>query len=352
MRAVGPDSAPSDGPRVIEALSRPKPPTVSGNGPEPNEAGILVADFFSGMGGLSLGFLGDGFRLHGFDHDPAAVAAYRLNVAHAVAWDARSGYPELSPDIVLGGPPCRPWSVVNLTNRGAEHRDFHLVHDLVEAIGRYQPRAFAIENVPAVRSHLETEVAALRELGYSVEGRVVRYADWGAPSRRRRFFVLGVEKGSAATLWKVLENMKTQERTVEDAIGQFRSLARDAFADHEWGQFQTIDRYKEKYETGQYGWCRLKWDEPAPSFGNVSKTYILHPDEARVLSVREAIAVLGFPDSYVFPAGVARTSKYRMAADAVSPPFSKALALVLGRHLAGELEGADSTDATYQLAAR
>ena len=311
---------------------------------------LLVTDFFAGMGGLSLGFVGEGFRVCGFDVDPAAVATYRHNVGVAEEWDARVAYPDIKPDIILGGPPCRPWSVVNVTRRGVAHRDFHLLHDFVEAIAGYRPSAFAIENVPAVRNDLEAEVAALRTQGYSVDGRMVRYADWGAPSRRRRYFVVGVRTGTAGGIWKTLESIKQSQRTVQDAIGHFRDLDRDGFADHEWGEFKTIDRYADKYESGAYGWCRLKWDEPAPSFGNVAKTYILHPDKDRVLSVREAMAILGFSDGFEFPPGIARTAKYRMAADAVSPPFSKALALAIGLHLQGKPDSSLVNEDSWQLA--
>lgn len=332
----------------IEEVDQPPPPIDerSGNG----RAVFDVVDFFAGMGGLSIGFAGDGFNVRGFDMDPAAVATYQLNVSSAEEWDARDGYPDLSVDVVLGGPPCRPWSVVNLTKRGPAHRDFHLVHDLVQAIERYKPQVFAIENVPAVKGHLEGEITSLKEAGYSVEGRIVRYADWGAPSRRRRFFLVGVRSGSATTVWRSLEAMKTEQRTVQDAIGHLRDLERDAFADHEWGEFQTIQRYAAKYASGQYGWYRLRWDEPAPSFGNVAKTYILHPDHDRVLSVREAIAILGFSRDYRFPDRVSRTAKYRMAADAVSPTFSNALARAIRRHLEASHSALD-TDRGLQLVA-
>lgn len=293
----------------------------------------IAVDFFSGMGGLSTGFAGAGFDVQGFDADSDAVATYELNVGRSTLWDARSGYPDIAPDVVLGGPPCRPWSAVNVTRRGEAHRDYHLVHDLIAAIAAYRPAVFAIENVPAVRNHLESEADALRDAGYSAIGRLVRYSEWGAPSSRRRYFILGSRIGSSLDLWQRIEDQKRDGATVRDAMSAFRDLPKNGFADHEWGEFKTIDRYRDKYATGQFGWYRLEWDKAAPSFGNVGKTYILHPDHQRVISVREAMAVLGFPPGYRFPPEVPRTSKYRMAADAVSPDFSNALGLAVMGHL-------------------
>ena len=47
--------------------------------------------------------------------------------------------------------------------------------------------------------------------------------------------------------------------------------------DHDYPNFRTIEKYRKYYETGKYGWYKLEWEKPAPSFGNVTKTYILHP---------------------------------------------------------------------------
>ena len=98
------------------------------------------------------------------------------------------------------------------------------------------------------------------------------------------------------------------------------------------------DREHEVHRThrsGKYGWKRLAWDAPALSFGSVSKTYILHPDsdperpEARVLSVREVLSIMGFGRSFRFPEHTPLSLRYRMAANAVSPVFSADCATVL-----------------------
>lgn len=294
----------------------------------------LVVDFFGGMGGLSVGFAREHYRVLGLDAEWQAVETYQANVGPARRWDARQGYPsDLVPDVIVGGPPCRPWSVVNQTTRGDAHRDFHLLRDFVNAIVDYRPEVVAIENVPAAKNELDAAVDTLRTAGFSAQARTVCYAEWGAPSRRRRRFVLAVASGSVERVWMRLEAQRRPPQSVRDAIEAYVGLPFEGFPDHEWGRFRTIARYADKYASGKYGWSRLSWDEPAPSFGNVSKTYVLHPSEDRVVSVREAIGILGFPDAFVFPDKVSRTSKYRMAADAVSPQFSEALARAIRQHL-------------------
>jgi site-specific DNA-cytosine methylase len=105
----------------------------------------------------------------------------------------------------------------------------------------------------------------------------------------------------------------------------------------------TIEKYRDRYESGRYGWKRLDWDVPAPSFGSVAKTYILHPDSwengrpARVLSVREVLSLLGFSRDFRFPPGTPLHHRYRMVANAVSPIFALACANAVRTLLTGDV---------------
>ncbi len=83
----------------------------------------------------------------------------------------------------------------------------------------------------------------------------------------------------------------------------------------------------------------MRWDEPAPSFGNVMKTYVLHPDSDleigryRPVSVLEVSRIMGFNHGLTFPQGLGMTSRYQMLADSVSPIFSSVLARVISSWL-------------------
>jgi DNA (cytosine-5)-methyltransferase 1 len=82
-------------------------------------------------------------------------------------------------------------------------------------------------------------------------------------------------------------------------------VEKGCYPDHVWPNLKTIDKYAENYRTNKFGWYVLNWSEPAPSFGNVMKTYILHPDSlngkpSRVISVREALLVMGFNENTRF----------------------------------------------------
>jgi DNA (cytosine-5)-methyltransferase 1 len=244
-------------------------------------------------------------------------------------------------DILIGGPPCKPWSPVNQSRRTEGHRDYRLVGRFIDHIKYLMPRIFIIENVPALGSdsgfmgHLDS----LRKLGYSVHPTIVKYSDYGAAISRRRLFVVGLLNGSADNFIEEIKKDKRPSQSVRNAIEQFRHLERGKLIDHEWPNLKTIHKYAEKYKTGKYGWKILNWDLPAPSFGNVMKTYILPPEadpfdpSVRVLSILEVSRIMGFNHGFTFPAEMHIGERYQMLVDSVSPVFSKVLAEHVLKHI-------------------
>lgn len=300
-----------------------------------------MLDLFAGIGGMSIGFSDEGYRVVGVDVEGVSEQVYRLNeIGEHVLKDLRHESEVRDVAVIVGGPPCRPWSSVNLQRRGEAHEDHGLLNRFFEHVSEVRPRAFLMENVPPLmndpdflRGRGEMEAA-----GYSVESRVLRYSDFGAATSRRRLFTFGIRDPltwSARDFFDRLEGEKRPAQTVEDAIGWLRGMDRDEVPDHDWSQLKTIGKYKERYESGRFGWKRLTWEQPAPSFGSIAKTYILHPDseepgtDPRVLSVREVLSIMGFDREFRFAEGTARHRRYRMVANAVSPIMSAACARVI-----------------------
>lgn len=301
-------------------------------------------DVFCGMGGFSVGFKAMGFAVSGIDLDAHAVRTYHSNLGDAERDDVRKQRSLLA-DVIVGGPPCRPWSVLNLSRRGAAHPDYSLLEAFGELLTAARPLVFAMENVPGLRKDqaYDSFLTTMSGAGYTCEPRIVNYSTYGAASTRRRLVTLGVLRGSVLRLWERIEACAVDRpRTVGDAIHKYQERPGDGLLDHHWPALRTIAKYADKYASGQFGWYRLAMDRQAPSFGNIMKTYTLHPNgengDARVLSPREAMAILGFEDAFVFPEGVPISAKYRMIADAVSPAFSLALATAV-RETLSDSEG-------------
>lgn len=298
-----------------------------------------AVDLFAGMGGLSAGFALEGFEVIGYDKNPVTAKIYRVNgIGVAFVQDLMERCVKVAdaPDVLLGGPPCRPWSPLNLKKRGRDHPDHPLLEVFFRHVLDLEPHAFLMENVPNVSSDpcFSVWIAVLREAGYSVDFRVVRYSDFGAASSRRRLVLAGFRNGDVQEFFCGLERLKHGEiRTVMDAIKKYLRFRKGEFPDHDWFESGVLNRYREKYSGNRYGWYRLRPDRPAPSFGNIMKTYILHPLEERVISVREAMAIMGFDDRFRFPPDTPLGTRYQMVADCVSPAFSRACARILRRML-------------------
>jgi len=61
------------------------------------------------------------------------------------------------------------------------------------------------------------------------------------------------------------------------------------------------------------------------------KSVIIHPNENRIISVREGARIQGFPDDYIF-AGILN-EKIQMVANAVPVPLAKAIAVHIKKEM-------------------
>jgi DNA (cytosine-5)-methyltransferase 1 len=295
---------------------------------------LKVLDLFCGAGGLASGFSNQGFDVTGVDSSELAGRTFVKNHrGKFVQLDLSRNSVSGDYDVIIGGPPCKPWSNVNTVTRGSAHRDYHLLGTFFRHVESVRPAAFLFENVLPVKKSgtFRWWVARMQRIGYSVDVNTVAYSSFGAATRRQRLIAFGLLNRDARSFYQRLERKTLPPSTVRSKIWDLRDKNRGASPDHVWPQLKTIDRYREYYRQAKYGWYVLKWDEPAPSFGNVTKTYILHPEslnggEMRVISIREAALIMGFEDQFEFPRGSSLTARYQMIADAVSPDFSIAAA--------------------------
>lgn len=85
-----------------------------------------------------------------------------------------------------------------------------------------------------------------------------------------------------------------------------------------------MDNYKniDNCHSGIYR--RLQWDKPSVVISNFRKNMLIHPEENRGLSVREAARLQSFPDHYVFYGRLG--VQQQQVADAVPPIMAKHLA--------------------------
>ena len=106
--------------------------------------------------------------------------------------------------LVIGGPPCTPFSKSGFwlrEKRESRDPDASLLDDYVRVVRDCKPEGIVLENVQALtyKNHARQFARlldGLRTAGYTVHYRVLIAADYGVPQLRRRVFVVGSRNGN------------------------------------------------------------------------------------------------------------------------------------------------------------
>lgn len=163
---------------------------------------IYTLDLFSGAGGLSLGFAAGGFKtLAAVEIDKSSVETFSIHTPRAEIFDTDIcdvSFKNLKGkvDLVIGGPPCQPFSSGGLRAADLDHRD--MVPEFIRAVEEVHPFAFVMENVPGLAvndriSYLNSIILHLTSLGYQVTWKILKAEEYGVPQKRRRLFLVGMK---------------------------------------------------------------------------------------------------------------------------------------------------------------
>ena len=157
-------------------------------------AGPLVVDLFAGCGGLALGFEAQGFETRGYEMDSTCCATYRRNLSGECVTVRLTPESELpTARVLIGGPPCQPFSVIGNQNGLSDSRNGFPV--FIEAVRRLNPDVFLFENVRGLlyrsKPYLDEILQKLKGLGYVIEYQLINAVDYYVPQRRERLIVVG-----------------------------------------------------------------------------------------------------------------------------------------------------------------
>ncbi|OGV34656.1 MAG: hypothetical protein A2020_00375 [Lentisphaerae bacterium GWF2_45_14] len=291
-------------------------------------------DLFAGCGGLSLGFESCGIKTVGYEMEQDYADTYNANLAgkcHCVRLEKSQKYPRVP--IVIGGPPCQPFSVGGNQQGLKDSRDGFPV--FIDAVQKTNPDIWIFENVRGLlyknKHYLDEVLSRLESLDYIVEHRLIKVAYYGVPQNRERLIVVG-HRGN-------FNFPKEENRLV--SVGE--ALEEMAFSVPENAKFLTpsMDKYVAKYEKSSK--CitprDLHLDRPARTLtcrnlagatGDMHR--ILLPDgRRRRITVREAARLQSFPDWFKFEGN--ETSQYYQVGNAVPPLFARAIAKSVKEYL-------------------
>jgi len=189
---------------------------------------ITAVDLFCGAGGFSEGLqqacddLGYDLREAAVNHWDQAVKTHEAN--HPDAHQYHSKVEQLHPpeviqkladgddvdvDLLVGGPECTHFSRARGGKPVNEQKRMSPWH-ILDWLEKLDVDAFVIENVPEIQqwgpvedgqpvrdgSVFDAWVNALNQLGYAVDWTQLVAADYGDPTTRERFFIIGRQAGS------------------------------------------------------------------------------------------------------------------------------------------------------------
>ena len=339
---------------------------------------MKVIDLFCGTGGFGLGARQAGFDVVGsIDIDPVLTSSHAMNFNSGAL--KLADITELSGtslldwsggkvDGIIGGPPCQGFSSMGRRDQSDPRRD--LVGHFFRIVAEAKPSFFVMENVVGLLQGDAKEVleAGLSEVpsDYNILGPIILDAsDFGVPTSRKRCFVVGYHR-ERCDLPVIRRNKGASKANVRDAICDLVSIKEigvDArgFDVGESLNCPSISPYaaKLKSENGRSTGHRrtkhtkavvarfesvgqgktdpigrhqrLSWDGLCPTLragtgsdrGSFQSVRPIHPDEPRVITVREAARLQGFPDTHLFHPTVWHS--FRMIGNSVSPIVSAAV---------------------------
>jgi len=309
--------------------------------PGAGAGGPVVVDLFAGCGGLALGFEAQGFETMGFETDADCCDTYRKNLTgdcEQVFLTPDTALP--STNVLIGGPPCQPFSVGGKQAGLADARDGFPA--FISAVDRLRPDIWLFENVRGLfyrnRLYLAEILDRLKALGYEVDAKLVNAKSLDVPQNRERIIVVGHHGGFQ------FPSPAGRVITAGEALGEMaRSIPPGS-------KFLTPnqDAYVERYERASK--CvrprDLHLDRPARTLtcrnlagatGDMQRIR-LEDGRRRRLTLREAARLQSFPDWFEFVGG--ETSTFNQVGNAVPP--------MLAWHLAGAvrayLDGAQQPD--------
>jgi DNA (cytosine-5)-methyltransferase 1 len=324
---------------------------------------VRVLDVFAGAGGLSLGFTAGGYEIvAAIEHDRDACETFAKAHPDAEVFDvdidaAPLGAISRGVDVVIGGPPCQPWSSGGKRLGSRDPRDGWPA--FLRVLAAVRPVAFVAENVAGFASvrrrvHFEALVARLRALGFDVQWCVLDAADYGVPQRRRRLFIVGTRRGDFAfprathsvsstggAAWRVAGHVLRvrpygSPNTSVVTYARLPDLRPDPYHGHVYnGGGRPIDLARPAPTLlASMGGNKTPWIDG----GGVVVEYHAHlraagtprvgvVPGARRITVEEAARLQTFPDGTHFAGS--RSSAYRQIGNAVPPLLAAAIATTL-----------------------
>lgn len=296
---------------------------------------VTVVSTFSGCGGSSLGYKRAGFDVKlAIDFEENAVKTYQMNFPNNTVWKENirnitgdmilkeTGLQKGELDIFDGSPPCTPFSMSGIREKGWNKEYVHgsetqaqraddLFFEYIRLIKELNPKSFVGENVRGLiagksKGYFNEILRTMRELGYQVKVFDINAKDFQVPQSRPRIIYVGI-RNDVFKSWKPLKTFPeiTFREATRDLISpQNEILDSKRFSNHIkpylplLKQGESMSKY---HPTGSlFSYFKPHNDKPINTILSQQHNQILHPIESRCITLSEARRCSSFPDDFKF----------------------------------------------------
>lgn len=220
-------------------------------------------DLFAGAGGMSEGFISEGFELIAANEiEKHFFETYKQNHLefdngnNLILGDITLpeikqqiisvASPQKKIGVVIGGPPCQGFS--NAGWRNPNDKRNQLFKEFVQIVDELQPEIFVMENVPGILTMRKGEaikeiILSFEAIGYNVNTPFkLNVEEFGVPQKRRRVVIVGTLKKEKINkpkgLFSFTEENIPKPITVKEAIGGLPKIETNS------GEFEAEYEYK------------------------------------------------------------------------------------------------------------
>jgi len=348
---------------------------------------MKVIDLFAGVGGLSQGFIAEGFDVvYANEYDKSIAEAYKFNHPNTIVdttditeIDFEKTFKPFRKQVmvVMGGPPCQGFSQKGKRIGLDDERNF-MFRQFAKVVEIVQPEFFLLENVPNILTSesgyfKEQIIKYFNDLGYDVKAKVLQAEKFGVPQTRRRAVFLGRKNkldfdipdgnNQRTTVMEALGDLPKLESGEGEKIQSYNIVPQNSFQKRvrrgskkihnhistkhskialERLKFVKLDTTRndlpEEHKTKSIHsgtWTRLKPDGFARTittrFDTPSSGQFTLPYQDRCVTVREAARLQSFPDDFIFTGN--KSSQMLQVGNAVPPMMAQELAKVIKKAL-------------------
>lgn len=301
-----------------------------------------IASFFSGVGGIDLGFKNAGFDIvYANDINVKACETYFLNFGEIEEKSIREidihSIPEF--DVLVAGFPCQAFSIAGYRKGFSDDRG-NLFFDLLKIIEARKPEIVFLENVKNLETHdggntFKVIKESLEANGYFVKHKVLNSKDYGnVPQNRERIYIVGFlnknsfsnfDFPSPTVLTKTIADIiKPKEKKEENHYyynknPKFYNMLLEA-VDDDSSVYQIRRVYIRKNQSGV---CPTLTANMGGGGHNVP--IVVDNFGIRRLTPRECFLFQGFPENFKLPEQ-ANSHLYKQAGNSVAVPVIERIA--------------------------